>query len=178
MGLQMGRAESRQSAFALHPTHWLVAGLHTDGAMHRSDDPSAHSTQRPVLVPVVAHTGRSPEQSPALQARHERVVASHTGVAPEQSASVTHPTQTPRESSQRGVAPVQAAASAVVHCTQRPAFVPAVAQTGVAPEQSLALQARHERVDESQMGVAPEQSAPLRHPTHMFEVVSQSDIGA
>jgi hypothetical protein len=126
---------------------------------------AVHCTQRPALAPLVAHTGRSPAQSPAVQARHMRVAGSQKGVAPAQSALVAHCTQRLLVASQRGDGPVQAAVLAAVHCTQRPSL----AHAGEAPAQSVgrvASHARHTLRIASHTGVAPLQSGSPLQPTH------------
>lgn len=165
-GSQIGVAPP-QSVLATQPTHWSVAGLQTCAVVHAPRLAAVHGTHAPARAPVVTHTGLAEGHS-ALEAhaRHTCVVVLHTGVAPAQLASVRHGTQVSVVGLHAGVAPVQAAALEAVHCTQRPASVPAVAQTAVAPEQSVALAALHARhvcAVASQMGVPAPQSALVRH---------------
>lgn len=138
--LQIGREGSRQSAWVVHPTHALVAGLQTEGAMQAPVWASVHSTQRPALAPAVAHTGVAPVQSAATQARQRRDVRSQSGVAPAQSPWVLHPTHTfgaARSVVQSCVAPAhdpRMPPGSGVQATQLPALTPAPAHTGSAAE--------------------------------------------
>ena len=160
------RRPSPQSAPVRHPTHWFVASSQRGVSIgHPARIDAVHCTQRPALAPLVAHTGRSPAQSPAVQARHMRVAGSQKGVAPAQSALVAHCTQRLLVASQRGDGPVQAALSVGVHCTQRPSL----AHAGEAPAQSVgrvASHARHTLRIASHTGVAPLQSGSPLQPTH------------
>jgi hypothetical protein len=76
-----------------------------------------------------------------------------------------------------GVVPLQVVSS--VHWTQAPAFVPEVAQAGVAVFFAAhwldAVQAVHAFLSE-QMGVLPEQAESARHCTHWLALVSQNGV--
>lgn len=157
--------QAAPAASALHAE--LSVGLHSaqvfEGPIQRTR-PSVrvaqcgsvtHSTQRSSLVGSIARR--------------------QWGRGSAQSVSITHTTQALRSPSHAPRGLTQAERIAVVHSTQRPARVPAVAHAGVEPEQSepAGSQARHTCVTPSQMGVEPEQSAFVRQPTQTFIAVSQ-----
>ncbi len=128
-----------------------------------SDAPQSRSTAQPQR--------RVPSAS-ATHAVPSRLIAQSAEVAPG-----THATQRFESGSHTGVAPVHAVMLAVVHCTQRPASRPIVAQAGVGAEQSLGddeRHGRHMRRAVSQMGIAPAQSALLVQPTQVLVARSQT----
>ncbi len=169
-----------QSALVLQPTHRLVAGLHVVGERHAAVFVAVHVTQRPALVPVVAHAGVVPVQSEAPHARHILEAASQMGVALAHSALVLQATHRLVALLHTGVGDRQSAMLAEVHRTQRPALVPVVAQAGVAPAQSVALSGLHARqtwVTASQRGVAPAHSALVLQATHRLVALLHTGVG-
>jgi len=164
-----------QSLLLLQPTQRLVAVLHTDMPTPQAELlVPEHCTQRPALLPEVAHAGVDPPQSMSLaQARQVLVVVLQMGVAPPQSVLLTHCTQRLVVVLHTEVAPVQAVRLVPVHCTQ----LTPVRHAGVAPEHSLsALQARQRRVVGSHTGAELEQSPALRHWTQRGRLLSQSGV--
>ncbi len=115
------------------PTHWLVVMSHRPSA---PQSPSLrHATQRPLLVPDVAHTGVLPLhwallEQPDVQVR---VLPSQNGACIGQSVLERQPTQVSWPApdavlhTPRGVS--HAVSSVAVHSTQRPAREPCVSQT-------------------------------------------------
>jgi hypothetical protein len=93
-----------------------------------------------------------PHSLSPVQARQVWNEGSQMGDAPEQSASARHPTQTPFDVEQTGVAPVHWATLPSEHWPQ----APLPWQAGVAPEQSLSpAHAWHACVVVLQTGVVP-----------------------
>jgi hypothetical protein len=124
-------------------------------------------------APHTSQAGVAPLQS-ASEAHALQTPPVHTGVSPPQSAPVRHCTQLFVVLAQRGVTAGHWLSR--VQTTQSPELGPVVAHSGLAPLQSLAVQARHARLVASQIGVAPEQSVFARQPTQLFVGTSQTGV--
>jgi hypothetical protein len=102
----------------------------------------AHETQEPAFVPVVAHAGVVPPQSPLpVHARHVSEVLSQIGFGAEQSVLVRHPTHVLVGASHTGVAPVQA----VWFVEEQMVQIPATPQAGVPAAPMHAESPSHEQ---------------------------------
>lgn len=144
--------------------------------------PVLHCTHEPARGPASSQTGAAALHSAsAAHARHVWETGLQTGVAPEQSALTLHAAQVSVARLHTGAGAMQAVDCAAVHCSQRPAFAPAISHAGVAPVQSVALaglHARHVNSTVSHTGVPPAQSALVTHARHTFAVRSHTFVGA
>jgi hypothetical protein len=186
------------SESSTHCTHVWFAVSHTPL------EQSASTTQATHAPMAVSQTWLLLVLQSAFEvhARHACDVASQTGLVEVlQSVFAMQPTHVDVTVSHTAVGATHAACCVASHWTHRPAFVPPVSHTGVAPVQSVVLQPRQVFVVESQMGVVPLQFAfdphctqrpafapvvshtgvepvqsPATHARHVCAVVSQMGV--
>lgn len=109
-----------------------------------------------------------------MQAAHVWVVAEQMGVIPEHVALAMQPTHLLAVVSQTGVAPEQVVLS--VHSAHCPSARHAGRAGFFARHWALVVQTA-QTLSGPQMGAVVPHVALLRQPTHVFEVVSQTDAG-
>lgn len=156
-------AEAGQSASVRQAAQTLrVRSQSVEAPVHADRLAAVHSTHAPEVLLHAGVAARGAQSVSAVQPPQVWLLVLHTGAPTPQSTLVRQPTQVELATSQKGVAPVHAAALVALHCTHAPDDV---SHTGRAPAHSLfAAHARQAWEVVSQTGVAPEHAALVAQP--------------